>query len=109
MEKLLGNQTPNFAEIRKTLVGLGNVLIQAELAESIELRYYDCLQDLTFKCGNFEYSINPSFPFDEATFTAFIDEVKSFMKSVIKDYEDRIFKMECSKAVMEVYLTEKEK
>lgn len=109
MEKLSENQTPNFAEIRKTLAGLGNVLIQAELAENIELRFYECLNDLYFKCGDFECTINASVPFDEVAFTAFIDEVKSFMKSMIKDYEERIFKMECSKAVMEVYLTEKEK
>ena len=109
MEKLSEKQTPNFSEIRKTLVGLGNVLIQADLADSIQLKYYEFLQDLDFKCGDFEYSINQSRPFEESTYMSFIENVKAYMKNVIKDYDERIFKMECSKAVMEVYLTETDK
>lgn len=109
MEKLSEKQCPSVAEIKKTLVGLGNVLIQAELADSISLQYYSSLDDLTFKCGAFEYGWNPAKPYSEETFNAFVTSVEDFLKQTVKDYEKRIFELECSKAIVEVYFTEKNK
>ena len=109
MEKLSEKQCPSVAEIKKTLAGLGNVLIQAELADSISLQHYSSIDNLTFRCGAFEYEWNSVNPFSEETFNAFVASVEDFLKQTVKDYEKRIFELECSKAIVEVYLTEKNK
>ena len=109
MEKLSEKQTPNIAEIRKTLVGLGNVLIQAGLVENLECRWYSSIEDFTFRCGKYEYEINAAYPYNEEEYLSFVESIKDDMKKKIADYENQIFSLECAKAVMEVYLTEKEK
>ena len=109
MEKLSEKQTPNIAEVRKTLVGLGNVLIQAGLVENIECRWYSSIEDFTFRCGKYEYEINAAYPYNEEEYQSFVESIKDDMKKTIADYEKRIFSLECAKAVIEVYLTEKEK
>lgn len=109
MEKLSEKQTPNMSEIRKTLVGLGNVLIQAGLEENLECRLYSAINDFTFSCGDFHYEINVVKPYDEQEYNAFVESIETFMKEKVEDYEKQIFALECSKAVMDLYLTEKHK
>jgi hypothetical protein len=109
MEKLSEKQTPNIAEMRKTLVGLGNVLVQAGLVENLECRWYPSIEDFTFRCGKYEYDINDALPYNEEEYQSFVESIKDDMKKTIEDYEKQIFSLECAKAVIEVYLTEKEK
>lgn len=106
MEKLSEKQTPNFEEMRKTLVGLGNVLIQAGLADSIHCVFYSCLKELNFSCGEFKYEVSSINQYDDDSYNAFVENVKAYLKTKVKDYEERIFALECSKAVIEVYLSE---
>ena len=91
--------------MRKTLVGLGNVLIQAGLAENLECRFYPSIEDFTFKCEDFRYEFNSANPYNEEEYQSFVKSVEDYMKATVKDYEERIFALECSKAIMEVYLT----
>lgn len=107
MEKLSEKQTPNYEEMRKTLVGLGNVLIQADLADGISCTLYRSIGDFSFKCGKFEYQANTTHPYDEAEYLLFVKSIEDFMMDTIKDYEERIFAMECNKAIMEIYLNNK--
>lgn len=109
MEKLSEKQTPNIAEMRKTLVGLGNVLVQAGLAENIECRWYSSINDFTFRCGKYEYGFNSTTPYNEEEYLSLVESIKDDMKNTIADYEKQIFSLECAKAIMEVYLTEKGK
>lgn len=106
MEKLSEKQTPDFVEMRKTLVGLGNVLVQAGLADDISFKFYPSLEDLSFSCGDFKYEVNAVNLYDEESYNAFVENVKAYLKTKVKDYEERIFALECSKAVIEVYLSE---
>ena len=107
MEKLSEKQTPNIAEMRKTLIGLGNVLIQAELADDISMQNYEFIEEFTFRCGEFKYAFNAANPYEEKSYNDFVDSVKDFLKEKVSDYEKQIFALECAKAVMEVYLTDK--
>lgn len=109
MEKLSEKQNPNMSEIRKTLVGLGNVLIQAGIEEDIDCRWYSSIMDFTFTCGKYHYVINSSKPYNEDEYQSFVESIKDDMKKTIADYDKQIFSLECSKAIMEVYLTEKNK
>lgn len=109
MENLSEKQSPNYVEMRKTLVGLGNVLIQAGLAEGIKFAYLPYIDDMEFKCGDFSLEFNSVHPYDEQEYLAFIQSVEDYMRASVKDYEARILNYECSKAVMEIYLTEKNK
>lgn len=106
MEKLSEKQTPDFVEMRKTLVGLGNVLIQAGLAEDINCRFYPTIKDFAFQCGKHHYEVNSVNPYDEESYNSFVESIKDFMRSKVKDYEEQIFALECSKAVIEVYFSE---
>ena len=106
MEKLSEKQTPDFVEMRKTLVGLGNVLIQAGLADEISCVYYPSLEDFSFKCGEFKYDVSVSRPYNEDEYHLMVENIKQFMREKVKNYEEQIFKLECAKAVMEVYLSE---
>ena len=105
MEKLSEKQTPNVTEMRKTLVGLGNVLVQAGLVENIECKYYSSIEDFTFSCGDFHYEFNVACPYNEEEYQSFVKFIEDYMKERIEEYEKTIFEIECSKAVMEVYLT----
>lgn len=107
MEKLSEKQTPDFVEMRKTLVGLGNVLIQAGLADSISCLYYSVIEDFSFTCADFKYEVNAAQSYDESAYLSFVDEIKSYLKEVVNDYEKQILDLECSKAVIEIYLSEK--
>ena len=107
MEKLSEKQTPNYEEMRKTLVGLGNVLIQADLADNISCNLYPMIGHFCFECGEFKYEVNTLSPYDETEYLTFVKSIEDFMMDKIKDYEERIFDLECSKAVMELYLNNK--
>lgn len=107
MEKLSEKQSPNLVEMRKTLVGLGNVLIQANLAEEISMTVYPYSKEFSFSCGDFKYSVSSIHPYDEEEYQTFIKSIEDFMMDKIKDYEERIFALECEKAIMEVYLNNK--
>lgn len=109
MKKTSEKQCPSVAEIKKTLVGLGNVLIQAELADNIIMKYYEYIGDFQFECGDFKYSFSNANPFDEESFNGFVASVEEYLKKTVEDYEARIFELECSKAVVELYFTEKNK
>lgn len=109
MEKLLEKQSPNLVEMQKTLVGLGNVLIQAGLSESISCNVYPSLGWLKFSCGDFSYEIDGANPYDEESYNSFVKSMEDLMKERISDYEKQIFQLECSKAIMELYFTDKKK
>lgn len=106
MEKLSEKQTPDFVEMRKTLVGLGNVLIQAGLAEDISCKFYPNLEDFSFDCGDFGYEVSAIRPYNEDEYHLLVENIKDYMREKVKDYEKRIFALECAKAVIEVYLSE---
>lgn len=106
MEKLSEKQTPDFVEMRKTLVGLGNVLVQAGLADSINYREWATIRSVSFQCGDFEYDISSDGSYDEESYRTFVENIKSYLKAKVKDFEERIFALECSKAVIEVYFSE---
>lgn len=104
MKKLSEKQSPNFVEMRKTLVGLGNVLVQAGLADGITYLEYPTIKQMNFSCGDFSLEITEK-EYDTEKFDSFVKSVEDYMKQTIKDYEHSIFEMECAKAIMEVYLT----
>lgn len=107
MEKLSENQTPDLLEIHKTLSGLGNVLIQAGLSDGINCRFYPAIGWITFSCGDFKYETDSDKPYNEEEYLSVVKSIEDFMKEKVKDYEKQIFALECSKAVMDVYLSEK--
>ena len=106
MEKLSENQTPNLVEMRKTLVGLGNAFVQAGLADGINYREWKTIGSVSFSCGNFMYDIPSDGTYDDVAYQNFVKSMKDYMRERIADYEERILELECSKAVMEIYLSE---
>lgn len=107
MENQSEKQTPDLVEVRKTLVGLGNVLVQAGLADGINYREWSTIGSVSFQCGDFAYDIPLDGSYDEESYRTFVENIKSYLKAKVKDYEERIFALECSKAVIEVYFSEK--
>lgn len=105
MENFSEKQIPDFKEMVKTLSGIGNALIQAEMAGDMTLRHYDTIRDLTFECGDFRYEVNDIHPYDEESYTAFLCSMKDRLRAALKICDERISALGRTKAAVESYLT----